>query len=97
MAGPNMKSLNCVIDFIKDVLFNNLNYDIEDLFFIRVRCDTIIEDGDQDYLLNQITQLLNESLTNNIKEINYILSMSLYYNNILSKRYFRMENGFIIK
>lgn len=93
MAGPNVESLNYVIDFIKDVLFKNFVYNIEDLYDIRVECGTIIKDGDQIYLLDKITELLNDHC--NINEVNYILSMTLYYNNNVPKLWFSMNNDII--
>lgn len=97
MAGPKVESLNYVIDFIKDSLAG-VNYNLEDLFGVRVQCGTIVQDGDKIYLLNKICELLNESLSmDDILHVNYILSYTLYclYYDNNAPLYFSMNNNVV--
>lgn len=95
MAGPKMDSLNYVINFIKDVIINDIVYNLEDLFDIRVTCGDIIRDGDQLYLLDSILNVLNDNYNNIIiNNINYILNVTLYcttYN--IERRFFSIKNN----
>lgn len=62
---------------------------------MRVQCGIIVRDGDKIYLLTKISELLNESLSmDDIIHVNYILSMTLYYDNS-PKLYFSINRNVV--
>ena len=73
------------IKFFEDVIVNDdLGYNnIEYLFGLRCDCGTIIKEDREQELLNKINDILStnqqKDLTNIIGVVNYMLTMSLYY------------------
>jgi hypothetical protein len=71
------------LKFFEDVVVNDIGYNIEDLYDLRVDCGSIIKEDREQELLNKVNDILainqHKDLDNIIDNVNYMLSMSLYY------------------
>lgn len=91
-------SLGYVTKFFEDVIVDNIGYNIEKLFDIRVNCGDIIENNKEKDLLNNINDILfnnrHRDLRDSVFNLNYILGMTLYYDgrNKLEKVIFSTDN-----
>ncbi len=88
-------SLEYVTRFIRDAIVSGCKYDLGDLADIRCECADIIKNDKEKELLENINDLLFEMrtklLTDTIYHVNYILRMTLYFNNNNKNKYENVE------